>query len=40
MAIVPSFLTKKKPNFIVNYHLIWKHFNDFYLRESQQFIFL
>lgn len=39
MAIVSSFLTKKKPNFqpnfIVNYHLIWKHFNGFYLRELQ-----
>lgn len=34
MAIVSSFLTKKKPNsqpnFIVNYHLIWKHFNDLF----------
>lgn len=35
MAIVSSFLTKKKPNFqpnflfIVNYHLIWKPFNGF-----------
>lgn len=32
MAIVDSNFSKKK---LIDYRLIWKHFNGFYLRESQ-----